>query len=132
MLPNVDPRTRTYLLDEFQRDVNAGRLHVPSVLTTVGAADWPTLLQLTLMESGPDALAKHLRRHGHVRDSAQASEVARGVWRRMLARAICRAAIDDGSTEVHLPPGSSTSRNGEPRQLLEHLRALVPEPAVAA
>ncbi|MEO0605023.1 MAG: hypothetical protein AAF211_26570 [Myxococcota bacterium] len=137
LLPNVDPRTRTYLLDEFQRDVNAGRLHVPSALSTVGAADWPVLLQLTLMESGPDALAQHLRHHHRMRDPEHAIGVAQAAWQRLMARAICRRAIDDGCIEVEVAPGPSQEAGArvDPRAHLEALRArrdATLEPVLAA
>jgi len=125
---NVDSRMRTYLLDEFQRDVNAGRLHVPTELSQLGAGDWPILLQLTLMESGPDELAQHLRDRGRMRDPDQAITVAHAAFRRLHGRAICRRAIDDGSPEVEVVAGtfgSATARRHrlDARRLLEALRA---------
>lgn len=124
--PVIDSRTRTYLLDEFQRDVNQGRLHVPSELTSVGTDDWPVLLQLTLMEGGPEALAQQLCHRGRMRDASRAVAVAEQVWRRLMQRAICRRAIDDGEPDVEVRSDSSSSATGrriDPRRRLEQLRA---------
>ncbi|MEN0067174.1 MAG: hypothetical protein AAGA48_33895 [Myxococcota bacterium] len=129
-LPNVDSRTRTYLLDEFQRDVNAGRLHVPMDLTKEGTGDWPVLLQLTLMESGPDALAQHLRHRGRMRDPRKAIALAHAEYRRLYCRAICRRAIDDGQPEVQvIGPKQGGPARIEARSLLGALRAFPDTPA---
>jgi len=127
-ISSVDTRTRTYLLDEFQRDVNAGRLHVPSELTKAGAVDWPVLLQLALMESGPEALARHLRERGRMDDPGRAHALAHRVLRRLFGRAICRQAIDDGVREVEVMIESmggavASRRRVDPISGLEALRA---------
>ena len=113
-LENLDSRTRMYMLDEFQRDINSDTLYVAAPLAPPGRRDWPVLLQLTLLEGSAVELADQLRLGGRVDPGAEGGTGPHGAswdaarllaeeqFHRFYCRGVCRRAIDDRHTDVEV------------------------------
>ncbi|HHO52770.1 MAG TPA: hypothetical protein ENK18_18315 [Deltaproteobacteria bacterium] len=114
-----DARTRLYMLDELQRDLDARELYLSPLLTPSGQLDWPVLLQFALLEGGPAQLAEQLRRRHRLehlvapdpprlRDGAQL--LAEGEFNRFYCRGICRRALDERHARVEVYQAREANR----------------------
>jgi hypothetical protein len=111
---NLDLRTRQFLLEEIEFDVQADTLYRSPWLTARGKEDWPQLLR-DAAQSGSDAsLAAEILRNGRLEKTALRRKpkgdgmtsytipptapdtMAEGEFNNFYVRALCRSAIDDG------------------------------------
>lgn len=59
-LVNLDARTRSFMLDEFQRDIAAGALYVSPRLSPAGRSVYANLLRDALESGSPESLSAAL------------------------------------------------------------------------
>lgn len=158
-LQNLDTLTRSFMLEEFERDFTGGVLYLSDRLTETGRNIYPRLLREAI-ESGDDtSLATEIRRlnclkaveprrtpSGGVttaRVPVNAHEtLAEGEFNRFYIRALCRRVLGEGgqleiyrAKPVSSPRAESQARIGQivqdPRRLLEDLRTNIGvEPAL--
>jgi hypothetical protein len=114
---DLDDRTRAYMVEEINRDSQAGTLYLSNYLTQRGREDWPGLLRAAASAGTDDTFADELRRLQRLKVEVErrkpkggyttarvpataAQTMAEGEFNRMYIRAICRRAIDDGVGRV--------------------------------
>ena len=158
-LLNLDERTRSLMLQEFEQDVNEGKLYISSRLTPSGKKDYPDLLQKAIRSGNDTSFATDLNTaerlelseskissRGKAFSSAvpktAAETLAEGEFNRFYARGLCRRAIEDKipnlviyrAKEVGAPRPDSTAKIGtqiSAAKLLEDLRTNIGvEPAL--
>src|SRR4051794_8738876 len=154
-LPDLDERTRRYMLEEIERDANQGTLYISPRLSNTGAANYPVLLREAAQLHEPAWLAHELNQLNRMQRSEQrrlsgggfatvavpetaAQTLAEGEFNRFYARAICRRAIDDGvekvvifrAREVHHPRFESQQLVGKSVDALPLLSDLRQNPGM--
>jgi hypothetical protein len=151
--PNLDDRTRQFMVEEIESDAAQGKLYFSSYLSERGVQDWPELL-LNAAKAGSDAtFGEELRQNGRLNETAQRRKpkggyttvrvpitahetLSEGEFNRFYIRGLCRRAITDGvqavevyrAKEVQVPRPESQAKIGmkiAPGDLLEDLRANV-------
>lgn len=143
---DLTPDTRSRMLQELERDLNARTIFYDSRLTEKG---WTAYLRvlMTALESGtPESLSEALLTNSllnptETRDvgqgrlvQAKVSKIAHrnigeAEFNRYYMRAICLKAIEQGNDEVEVfrarpstNPRPDTADRMNPKELLEHLR----------
>lgn len=118
---NLDETTRSYMVQEVERDLARGAIYLSPRLTERGRLDWPELL-LAAVRSGDDvSLAERLRGTGRLKEVEYRRSTSRRGWgrshevrvpvtapmtlsegefNRYYIRGLCLRAIASGITEV--------------------------------
>jgi hypothetical protein len=116
-LHSLDDRIRAFMFSEIALDEERQNLYTSRRFTTRGAAEYPTILKDVVRSGGDADLANRLRTHGCFAETetrqlksgkisiakvpvTAAETFAEGEFNRLYLRAICRAAIEDGTGEV--------------------------------
>ncbi len=116
-LVNLDDRVRRYMLDEFERDIRAGTLHVSDRLSNTGQQNYATLLKEAIRWHDERWLAEQLESHGRLRASESrrkpkggyttarvpataARTIAEDEFNRYYVRGLCRLAEEEGIPEL--------------------------------
>lgn len=143
--PDLDPRTRTLMLDEIAHDKKHGTLYISERLTSVGIADYVKHLEEAARTGDEVTLAARLRQPGQIKTMEPrgmglakvphnaAEMLAEGEFNRFYIRALCRRAIEDGVDELIVfrskavgnPRPQSLAKIGsamDPHRLLTDLR----------
>ena len=140
---DLDEKTRQYMLEEIERDLQAGTLYLNPRLSAAGQAEYPLLLQEAAQAYDDDWLANELaggnyfnpteqrRKRGggvtYANMPANAAEtLAEGEFNRFYIRGLCRRAIDEGIAYLVIYRGR---RSGQPRPESE---GMIGEPVNAA
>lgn len=114
---HLDTRTRTLMLAEISRDIDAGTLYLSDNLSEQGCADYPSLLRGAAQNGNDATLAgvllnclnshekpRRLKSGGYSKPPVMRSNahemLAEGEFNRFYIRAICLRAIEDGINEV--------------------------------
>jgi hypothetical protein len=116
---DLDERTRTLMVLEFEDDLTRHRVYVSDRLNPEGQRHYPDLLRQALTTHTPEWLAAQLRagqlfNHSERRrtpsggitsaqiPSTAADTLAEGEFNRYYMRAICRRALEDGISQVQV------------------------------
>jgi hypothetical protein len=116
-LINLDSRTRRYMLDELEHDVERGSLYFSPRLSERGRRDYESLLRAAIESLNDVLLADSLRVNNRLKDWEQrhtksgevvevkvpytaADTLAEGEFNRFYVRGICRRAIEEGVRDV--------------------------------
>jgi hypothetical protein len=109
---NLDDKTRKFMVEEIDLDVNKGIIYLSSYLSDTGRVDWPNLLRAAA-QSGTDAsFGEQLRLKGRLNTTAQRKKpkggyttvkvpvtahetLSEGEFNRFYIRGLCRRAIED-------------------------------------
>ncbi len=149
-LINLDERTRAFMGEELQRDVDNGSLYISSRLTDAGRARWPDILREAIEHGDETSLATGLRSAGYLNATEQRRKpsggftsvqvsvtapdtLAEGEFNRFYIRGVCRCAIADAiptvmvyrAKAVERPRAESEAKIGihvASRRLLDDLR----------
>jgi hypothetical protein len=152
-LVNLDPTTRSFMLEEIVHDIATGKLYYSPRLSPVGTPLYPELLRNAVRTGTDDTLASELRVPGRLNATEEkrkpkggtttaqvpvtaADTLAEGEFNRFYMRGLCRRAMKDGvanlvvyrAKEVANPRPESTALIGKSfpaNQLLDDLRANV-------
>jgi hypothetical protein len=112
VFPDLDSRTRAFMVEEISHDRLHGTLYISKRLTPVGAANYGQHLEDAARMGDELTLAAQLRQPGQLRELEprgmglarvphNAAEVlAEGEFNRFYIRALCRRAIEDGVDEL--------------------------------
>jgi hypothetical protein len=146
---NLDERTREMMLDELERDIQAGAVYMSPRLSSRGELDYIGLLREAIQLHTESWLADQLRSSSRLNDSESRKTktgvstvrvpisapwtLAEGEFNRYYVRGVCRRAIEEGLDQViayraqpvEKPRPQSQSLIGQrfnPQQLLEDLR----------
>jgi len=145
-LPNLDPRTRDFMLEEIEHDIAHDTLYFSKRLTSAGERDYARNLQEAARAGDVGTFTDALRRPGQIETMEMrstgpakvphtaAETLAEGEFNRFYIRALCRRAIEDGieevivfrAKEVSNPRPASEAMLGaakDPHRLLKDLRA---------
>lgn len=148
-LENLDQKTRQLMLEEIEQDINNGTLYISPRLSEIGREDYPLLLK-EATQHDDSWLAQNLRVNGRISAFEQkrtpkggvttakvpvtaAETLAEGEFNRFYIRALCRRAIEEGTTgiviyrakQVTNPRPESQAKIGakvNPQALLNDLR----------
>lgn len=116
-LVNLDERTRAFMSEELQRDIDNGALYISNRLTDTGRARWPGALREAIEQGDDTSLAAVLRSPGYLNTAEQRRKpsggfataqvpvtapetLAEGEFNRFYIRGVCRRAIADGTPSV--------------------------------
>ncbi len=149
-LTHLDPKSRSLMIEEINRDITASRLYMSPRLTTAGQAQYPTLLTEAAQTYDDAWLAHQIRMQGLLKteetrrtpsgDTTTArvpvtapDTLAEGEFNRFYCRAICARAIEEGKANVQVyrakhvenPRPESQAKVGaliDAKQLLNDLR----------
>jgi hypothetical protein len=116
-LLNLDGRTRRYMLDELEQDVERGQLYFSPRLSERGRRDYESLMRAAIESLNDVLLADALRvndrlknwEERHVKNGGvmevkvpftAADTLAEGEFNRYYVRGVCRRALDEGDGEV--------------------------------
>jgi hypothetical protein len=147
---NLDEKTRKYMLEELEIDIEQGVLYISPRLNSNGQRMWPELLKEAIIAHNDDWLATQLNMRSCLKSSEErrlrsgkitvakvpvsASEtLAEGEFNRFYARGLCARAIAEGISEVVVCRGKQVQqprpesqamigRRIDPKALLEDLR----------
>jgi hypothetical protein len=114
---NLDARTRQFMLDEINMDVQNNTLYLSPRLSEVGRRDYPDLLREAARLHNDLWLENELRRNGRLNATEQRRKqkggytiaavpitapetLAEGEFNRFYARALCRVAIQNGIPDL--------------------------------
>jgi len=154
--PNLDERTRQFMLEEMEYDIANNQLHISPFLSGQGQHDYPNLLREAIQNGSDETLEKSLRAHrrinrtlprrkpegGYMIAAAPANAariLAEGEFNRFYIRALARRAIEEGIPELIIfraRPSSNPRPESEalvettlsPEDLLADLRAHPDQP----
>ena len=115
--PNLDDRIRKLMVNEIQRDIDAGTLYISGNLSPHGSVEYPVLLQAAAQNGNDASLAQALlsRLNSHekprqlktggfskppVMRSNAHEMLAEGEFNRFYIRALCLLAGEDGIKEL--------------------------------
>jgi len=149
-LDTLDERTRAFMLEEVQRDMDSGSLYISGRLTDNGRTRWAEALHSAIATGDDNSLATELRSAGLISATEQrhkpnggfstakipvtaAGTLAEGEFNRFYIRGVCRRAIADGimnvtvyrAKEVERPRAESEAKIGSQvaaQKLLDDLR----------
>jgi hypothetical protein len=109
---NLDGPTRSFMVEEIDRDVAAGTLYLSAWLTDTGRTLWPQLLRDAASSHDDEWLADQLRGRGLIKASTQVRTPSGGMATRRVpaegpeimvhefnifyVRAVCRRAVEAG------------------------------------
>src|SRR5262245_40886330 len=108
--PDLDSRTREFMLDELKQDQQNQRLYLSPRLTAIARTRWPELLERAIRSGNERTLAISVRpllvaeelRHSKKGNPFMAAVphnayevLGEGEFNRFYIRAICRRAIED-------------------------------------
>ncbi len=148
-LENLDATTRGFMLQEFEMDETAGRLHPSSYFAAEGIAKFPALLReaigggddesLAVALSSPGIFLSHYRRKTGMAKVPRTAPMtfAEGEFNRFYIRGLCLRVGDGGMVEVYRARTSSSARPESEAligkslsavELLEDLRRHIGEP----
>jgi len=150
-LVNLDARTRRFMLDELEHDVEQGTLYFSPRLSERGRRDYESLLRAAIESLNDVLLADSLRVNHRLKDWEQrhakngevievrvpvtaADTLAEGEFNRFYVRGLCRRALQEGWRDVVVYRAKQTQqprpqseallgRRLNARALLEDLRA---------
>jgi len=110
--PDLDDRTRQFMLEELDRDIAEQSLYLSPHLTGPGRTEYERALRAAILDGGEETLADALRAPGHMEMAAgwkpKGGPLANGLpstapdtlaeaeFHRFYARGLCRRAIADG------------------------------------
>ncbi|MDE0098646.1 MAG: hypothetical protein OXM87_03380 [Truepera sp.] len=114
---NLDDKTRSYMIEEIDRDIANDSLYIGRHLNQRGIADWPDLLRTAAQSHDDDWLTGQLRHKGYLLKTTPRQSrsggytmvevrrnapemLAEGEFNRFYARGLCRRAIDEGIDHV--------------------------------
>lgn len=118
---NLDEMTRSYIIQEVERDSTHGTLYLSPRLTERGRRDWPELLLTAVRDGDESSLAERLRGTGRLKEVeyrrshsrrgwgrvqevkvpfTAAMTLAEGEFNRFYIRGLCLRAIEAGIAEV--------------------------------
>jgi hypothetical protein len=146
-LEDLDPKTRDFMLDEFERDRLEGNVHLSPWLTDLGRVHYADLLALALRCGTDESLASFvkgllLETYNERRVPCNAHRVlSESEFNRYYIRGLCRRALEERvphleivrAKDVYLPRALSEKRLGalvEPGCLLLDLRSHIGAPPV--
>ena len=112
-LPDLDDRTRQFMLDELEQDVAAGCLYLSPHLTEDGRAEYERVFRAAINAGTDDSLADELRVPGRMETSPRwktarggtlvaglptsaPDTLAEAEFHRYYVRGLCRRALADG------------------------------------
>ncbi len=125
--PNLDDRTRQFMIQELERDIANGTVYISDRLNEAGTGGWATVLREAIERYDDDWLAAELHRRSHIKTHEQrrkpkggvtvakvpitASEtLAEGEFNRFYARGLCARALADGIAEVEVYRGKAVAQ----------------------
>ena len=137
---SLDTATRTAMVAELERDVEAGSLYISPRLTDAGVREWPDLLRTAAATGTDDGLARELSARGLLKSQEEshrngrpyskavpanaASTLAEGEFNRFYLRGIASRGVDENrQIEVYRGRPSSTPRRESEALLGQHLVA---------
>jgi hypothetical protein len=158
-LVDLDETTRRYMMEEFEQDVQQGKLYVSARLSGIGRENYPALLKQALRSGNDSSLAESLRQPGVLNQTEErkkpkggisivkvpetaAETMAEGEFNRFYMRGLCRRVIDSGKNQLTIyraksvmtPRPESEAKIGQSvdaKQLLDDLRERIGiEPAL--
>jgi hypothetical protein len=111
-LVNLDERTRTFMGEELQWDIDNGALYISNRLTDAGRVRWPGALREAIDQGDDASLAAELHSPGYLNTTEQRRKpsggfstaqgpatapetLAEGEFNRFYIRGVCRRAIAD-------------------------------------
>jgi hypothetical protein len=149
-LVNLDSRTRRYMMEELEHDVERGQLYFSPRLSERGRRDYESLLRAAIESLNDVLLADSLRVNDRLKNWEQrhakngevlevkvpytaADTLAEGEFNRYYVRGVCRRALEEGARDVviyrakqpnHPRPQSEAllGRRMDARELLNALR----------
>jgi hypothetical protein len=135
--PDLDSRTRAFMLEEIAHDLTHGTLHLSKRLSSTGNANYAQYLQHAARVGNEETLAAALRQPGHFQTMEPrgtgwakvpynaAAVLAEGEFNRFYIRALCRRAIEDDVEELIIFRSKPVS-NPRPESLTKIGRAVDP------
>lgn len=149
-LVNLDSRTRRYMLDELEHDVDEGKLYFSPRLSERGRRDYESLMRAAIESLNDVLLADSLRVNSRIKDweprhvknggvievkvpYTAADTLAEGEFNRFYVRGLCRRAIEEGVRDVVVYRAKQARRARpqseaiiglrlDPKELLQDLR----------
>ena len=118
---DLDEATRSFMVDEVDRDTKQGTLYLSHRLTDRGRREWPELLRAAAKGGNEITLAEKLKGTGRLREveyrqshsrrgvgrtnqirvpRTAAETLAEGEFNRFYMRGLCLCALDAGMSEV--------------------------------
>lgn len=114
---SLDQNVRGFMVQELERDQQAGTVYISPRLTQAGATAWPALLREALEQHDDAWLAAQLRQRGFIAQEEQRRKpkggfttakvphtapdtLAEGEFNRFYARGLCAAVLIVGGAEV--------------------------------
>jgi len=127
---------RHYMLEEFDSDVNAGKLYSSKRFTPDGETAWPELLRKAIELHDEDWLSTQIDKPGYFKAGETKTSVKVGYtvartpvtkhttighdqFNRYYIRGVCRKAIDDRTNDVRVIRGKPVSDPRVDSTLLE-------------